>query len=153
MFFLERFMKDIKSLFEGKIKGILVFGKDIEKKYLSDFIGARVGHADVYARVKDEDDVQIILKIAYANRLNVVVRGAGTNLAGSTIPDGGVVLDVSDMNQILELDDETLTVTVQPGVILRDLIEYVEKEVTSTHQILLKKGLQLAVTSQLTQVA
>ena len=120
-------MKDIKSLFEGKIKGILVFGKDIEKKYLSDFIGARVGHADVYARVKDEDDVQIILKIAYANRLNVVVRGAGTNLAGSTIPDGGVVLDVSDMNQILELDDETLTVTVQPGVILRDLIEYVEK--------------------------
>ena len=126
-YFLEHFMKDIKSLFEGKIKGILVFGKDIEKKYLSDFIGARVGHADVYARVKDEDDVQIILKIAYANRLNVVVRGAGTNLAGSTIPDGGVVLDVSDMNQILELDDETLTVTVQPGVILRDLIEYVEK--------------------------
>ncbi len=43
-------MKDIKSLFEGKIKGILVFGKDIEKKYLSDFIGARVGHADVYQK-------------------------------------------------------------------------------------------------------
>lgn len=82
-----------------------------------------------------------------------MVRGAGTNLAGSTIPDGGVVLDVSDMNKILELDDETLTVTVQPGVILRDLIEYVEKEVTSTLQILPKRGLQLAVTSQLTQEA
>ena len=45
--FLERFMKDIKSLFEGKIKGVLIFGKDIEKKYLSDFIGARVGHAEM----------------------------------------------------------------------------------------------------------
>ena len=62
------------------------------------------------------------MKIAYANKLNVTIRGAGTNLAGSTIPDGGVVLDMSGMNKILKLDEDTLTITVEPGVILKDLI-------------------------------
>ena len=66
------------------------------------------------------------MKIAYANKLNVTISGAGTNLAGSTIPDGGVVLDMSGMNKILKLDEDTLTITVEPGVILKDLIKYVE---------------------------
>ncbi|MGN0901683.1 MAG: FAD-binding oxidoreductase [Succinivibrio sp.] len=119
---------DFKSLFKDAVKGEIFYGDEIEKKYLTDFVGAHVGHADVYVRVKDEEDVQNVLKIAYKNRLNVVVRGAGTNLSGCTIPDGGVVLDVSLMNRILDLDEENLTVTVEPGVLLKDLIAFVESK-------------------------
>lgn len=119
-------MSDIKALFEGKVKGELVFAPFIDKKYLSDFIGYYQGKADVYVKPVDDDDVQTVMKIAYANKLNVTIRGAGTNLAGSTIPDGGVVLDMSGMNKILKLDEDTLTITVEPGVILKDLIKYVE---------------------------
>ena len=119
-------MSDIKALFEGKVKGELVFAPFIDKKYLSDFIGYYQGKADVYVKPVDDEDVQAVMKIAYANKLNVTIRGAGTNLAGSTIPDGGVVLDMSGMNKILKLDEHTLTITVEPGVILKDLIKYVE---------------------------
>ena len=119
-------MSDIKALFEGKVKGELVFAPFIDKKYLSDFIGYYQGKADVYVKPVDDEEVQTVMKIAYANKLNVTIRGAGTNLAGSTIPDGGVVLDMSGMNKILKLDEDTLTITVEPGVILKDLIKYVE---------------------------
>ena len=119
-------MSDIKALFEGKVQGELVFAPFIDKKYLSDFIGYYQGKADVYVKPVDDEDVQTVMKIAYANKLNVTIRGAGTNLAGSTIPDGGVVLDMSGMNKILKLDEDTLTITVEPGVILKDLIKYVE---------------------------
>lgn len=119
-------MSDIKALFEGKVKGELVFAPFIDKKYLSDFIGYYQGKADVYVKPVDDEDVQTVMKIAYANKLNVTIRGVGTNLAGSTIPDGGVVLDMSGMNKILKLDEDTLTITVEPGVILKDLIKYVE---------------------------
>lgn len=120
-------MQDLKSLFEGKIKGTIATGCDIDPKYLTDFVGARHGKADVYVQALDEEDVKNTLVIANEHKLPVVVRGAGTNLTGSTIPDCGIVLDVSAMNKILSLDEETLTVTVQPGVLLKDLIAYVEE--------------------------
>lgn len=55
-------------------------------------------------------------------------RGAGTNLVGSTIPTkGGIVLDLSRMDRVLELDRDTMTITVEPGMLLQDLQAYVEE--------------------------
>ena len=55
-------------------------------------------------------------------------RGAGTNLVGSTVPvDGGIILDLSHMDKVLELDENTMTITVQPGLLLQDLQKYVEE--------------------------
>lgn len=119
-------MSELETLLRSKIKGQLLFAKEIETKYLTDFVGARVGTADAYVKALDEEDVKNTLVIASSTKTPVVVRGAGTNLTGSTIPDGGIVLDVSGMNRILNLDEETLTVTVEAGVLLKDLIEYVE---------------------------
>ena len=93
-------MADLKQLFEGRIKGRVVYGSDIDKKYLTDFVGSHVGFADAYVLVSDEEDVKTVLEIAYTNKIPVVVRGAGTNLSGCTIPEGGIVLDVSSMNRI-----------------------------------------------------
>ncbi len=42
--------------------------------------------------------------------------------------NGGIVLDLTGMNQILELDKETMTATVESGAVLKDFREYVEKE-------------------------
>ena len=55
-------------------------------------------------------------------------RGAGTNLVGSTIPTkGGIVLDLSRMDRVLELDRDTMTITVEPGMLLQNLQAYVEE--------------------------
>ncbi|MDO5352778.1 MAG: FAD-binding oxidoreductase, partial [Succinatimonas sp.] len=120
-------MTALQQALQEKIKGQIVFGKDIEEKFLTDFVGSHVGYANAYIKVLDEDDIQNALKLAYLHKASVVIRGAGTNLVGSTIPEGGIVLDVSGLNRILDLDDENLTVTVEPGVKLCDLIAYVEE--------------------------
>ena len=52
----------------------------------------------------------------------VVARGAGSGLAGGASPvSGGVVLDMSGMDRILEMDLENLQVIVEPGVVAEKL--------------------------------
>ena len=101
----------------------------IEKKYLSDNLERRIGSARAVVFPVSTQEVSELLKYAYANQIPVTPRGAGTNLVGSTVPHGdGIVIDVSLMNHILELDEETFTATVEPGVILQDFQAFVESK-------------------------
>ena len=100
----------------------------IPPEYLSDTLGRRKGEASALVFVKSTEEVSKLLQYAHANKIPVTPRGAGTNLVGSTVPvDGGIILDLSQMNRILELDTETMTVTVEPGLLLQDLQAYVEE--------------------------
>ena len=100
----------------------------IPPEYLSDTLGRRKGEASALVFAKSTEEVSKLLQYAHANRIPVTPRGAGTNLVGSTVPvDGGIILDLSQMNRILELDTETMTVTVEPGLLLQDLQAYVEE--------------------------
>src|SRR5690606_12423346 len=59
--------------------------------------------------------------------LPIIARGAGTGLSGATSPvKGELIIDLHLMNRILDLDTETMTLTVEPGVLLQDIQEYVE---------------------------
>ena len=67
------------------------------------------------------------MKYAYENNIPVTPRGAGTGLVGSSVAiEHGIMIDSSLMNHILELDEENLTITVEPGVLLMELAAYVE---------------------------
>ena len=68
------------------------------------------------------------MKYAYEQNIPVVVRGSGTGLVGACVPIyGGIMLETTLMNHILELDTENLTVTVEPGVLLMELSKFVEE--------------------------
>jgi glycolate oxidase len=72
-------------------------------------------------------EVSKIVKLCNEHRVPIVPRGSGTNLCAGTCPtEGGLVLLFTHMNSILEVDEENLTVTVQPGVVTLDLIHEVE---------------------------
>ncbi|OAT82098.1 glycolate oxidase subunit GlcD [Bacillus sp. MKU004] len=72
-------------------------------------------------------EVSEIVKLCNEHRVPIVPRGSGTNLCAGTCPtEGGLVLLFTHMNRILEVDEENLTVTVQPGVVTLDLINEVE---------------------------
>lgn len=59
-----------------------------------------------------------ILKLASTHQLPVYTRGAGTGLSGACLPvNGGIVLSTKKLNRILEIDQQNLTATVEPGVI------------------------------------
>lgn len=61
--------------------------------------------------------IQAIMRACGSMGIPVVARGAGTGLSGGALPDeNGIVLGLSRLNQILEIDTENLTARVQPGV-------------------------------------
>ena len=67
-------------------------------------------------------EVSALMKAAHRERIPVVPRGAGTNLSGGTIPiKGGIVLEMSLMNKILEIDTTNRRTVVEPGVVNLDL--------------------------------
>ena len=62
-------------------------------------------------------DVAFVVSLAHEHRVPVIPYGAGSSLEGHLLAvQGGVSLDVSRLNQIIALDAEDLTVTVQAGV-------------------------------------
>jgi len=78
---------------------------------------------------RNAKEVSEIVKVCNSNKVPIVPRGSGTNLCGGTCPtEGGLVLLFKHMNQILEIDEENLTVTVQAGVITLDMINAVEEK-------------------------
>lgn len=82
---------------------------------------------DAVVSPRNTKEVSEILKVCNENKVPIVPRGSGTNLCAGTCPtEGGIVLIFKHMNKILEIDEENLTVTVQPGVVTLDMISAVE---------------------------
>ena len=63
------------------------------------------------------EDVQTVLRACHRERVPFVARGAGTGLSGGATPlAGGVVVSLSRMNRILEIDLASQRIVVEPGV-------------------------------------
>ena len=63
------------------------------------------------------EDVQDIVRICAAHRVPIIPFGTGTSLEGHVnAPQGGVSIDVRDMNQVLAVHAEDLDCVVQPGI-------------------------------------
>ena len=78
---------------------------------------------------RNTEEVSQIVKLCNEHRIPLVPRGSGTNLCAGTCPtEGGIVLLFTHMNKLLELDEENLTVTVQPGIVTLDMIQAVEEK-------------------------
>lgn len=105
----------------------VVLQNAIPPSHLTDGLQLKYGQAEILVYPKTTAEVVEVVKFAKANNLNITTRGAGTNLVGSTIPNGGIILDLSLMTNIVELDKQTFTVTIQPGILLQDLQQFVEQ--------------------------
>ncbi len=114
--------------FQKVIEPNRIFTKnEISPDYGKDELGTIEKMPDVVIQVLTTLEVSIIMKYAYKFRIPVVIRGAGTGLVGGCVPiEGGIILDTSKMNNIIDLDENNLTLTVEPGVLLMDIYSYVE---------------------------
>jgi len=106
-----------------------VFYKErISEDYSHDELGDIHCYPDIVVQVLSAEEVSKVMKYAYENNIPVTPRGSGTGLVGAAVPVcKGIVIDMSRMNRILELDEENLTVTVEPGVLLMELSKFVEE--------------------------
>lgn len=72
-------------------------------------------------------DLGQVVALCVENDLPLVVRGAGTNLSGGSLPvPGCVVLLTNGLNRILEINDADMYAVVEPGVITAKLAQAVE---------------------------
>jgi glycolate oxidase len=77
-----------------------------------------VGLPDFVVRPENTSQVSQLIRLCSERQIPVTARGAGTGLAGGASPVlGGIVLDMSGMNRILEVDIENQQVIVEPGVV------------------------------------
>jgi glycolate oxidase len=74
-------------------------------------------------------EVSAILQVAHRAGMPVIARGMASGLAAGTVPfGGGLVLNLTRMNRILEIDAENMTATAQAGIITADLATAVEAQ-------------------------
>lgn len=67
------------------------------------------------------DELVKIVKFASSNHISLNLHGGGSSVTGASMPSGGLVVDLTAMNQILEIDESNLTVTIQAGARLKDI--------------------------------
>ncbi len=104
--------------------GRVVTDADVTAAHARDQAGlVPAGTPACLVRARSVDDVVQTLKLADEHLVAVVTRGAGTGLAGgANAVDGCIILDVSGMDRVLEIDPVARTATVEPGVINADLV-------------------------------
>ena len=79
--------------------------------------GAPLGKADVAVLPSSEEEVAAVLKLADRHLVPVVPWGGGSGSQGGAVAtEGGVVLDLTGLDDVVEVDEHSLTVTAQAGV-------------------------------------
>lgn len=105
----------------------VIRAQDLSEDFCHDEMPGQFAAPEVMTYVMNSTEVSLIMHYANQKRIPVTPRGQGTGLVGGAIPlYGGILLNLSRMNRILELDENNLTLTVEPGVLIMDIYEYVE---------------------------
>lgn len=83
---------------------------------------------DVVVHPGSVAEISQIMKLASEKKIPVFPRGAGTGFTGGSVPTaGGIVLGLTRLDKILEIDEENLVATIEPGVVTEDFQKAVEK--------------------------
>src|SRR5829696_3293444 len=78
--------------------------------------GTPLARPDVVVRPRTEEDVATVLGIAHEQRVPVVPWGGGSGTQGGALPiHGGIVIDLRSLDEVIEIDEISMTVTVQAG--------------------------------------
>ncbi|MFA7529470.1 MAG: FAD-binding oxidoreductase [Bacilli bacterium] len=105
----------------------LISGEAIVEEYAKDELGTVKNFPELVIKALSAEEISKIMRYCNENKIPVTVRGSGTGLVGGCVPlEGGIVLETTLMDQILELDEENLVLTVEPGVLLMDIASYIE---------------------------
>lgn len=103
------------------------FGQDLvlREQDLDDFGRDESGLAarpEALLRARNTEQISRLLTLANDKDFAVTPRGGGSGLAGGCVPfQGGVLLSLADMNEILSIDTRDMIAVTQPGVITQDL--------------------------------
>lgn len=101
---------------------------EIGEDFCHDELSGTHSRPDCLVKALSTAEVAAVMKYAAAHNIPVTPRGSGTGLVGGSVAIcGGILLDLSGMNRFLELDEENMTLTLEPGVLLMEVGKFVEE--------------------------
>lgn len=118
---LENIILDKSRIFQGD---------SIPKHYLEDDYVGKANSVFAVCLPKTHEEVKALVTYANESNLSIIARGAGTGLSGATAPihENELIIDLSLMKTIHDLDTHTMTLTVEPGVTLEEIQHFVESK-------------------------
>jgi glycolate oxidase len=103
-------------------KDNILAAPEVLKVYAYDGTTNWMHEPDVVLFPTNSREVSDILRLASREKIAVTPRGGGTNVSGGSIPiTGGIVLCMTKMDRILQIDRQNLSATVEAGIILQNL--------------------------------
>lgn len=79
-------------------------------------------------RPTSAEDVSKVLKAAQIHRVPVTTRGGGLTTEGESVAFGGLLLDMSSMNRVPEINPDAMTVRTQAGIFWHQLAEILRRD-------------------------
>ncbi len=95
------------------------------QNYLSDASNYK-GDAQALYIPEDAQELADLIKSLNQSQTRVTISGNGTGLTGSRVPEGGVIVSLEKLNNILQINEIEKYVVAESGVILKDLQDFVE---------------------------
>jgi FAD/FMN-containing dehydrogenase len=124
----------IPSDLEERLKAIVgergIVADDERAPYENDWRDAYHGRAAAVVRPASTEEVSRVAQLLSGLRIPMVPQGGNTSLCGASVPDGSgtqVVVNLSRMNRVRQVDPDNNTMTVEAGCILQTLQEVAEK--------------------------
>lgn len=108
--------------FESSISAERLLSEE-ERRFLAHDVYRAGTLPDVAVRPRNADELQSVVRAAVANDYAVVVRGGGVSYTDGYLPtrERTVLIDTTDLNRILEINERDMYVTVEPGISWSDL--------------------------------
>ncbi len=99
------------------------------ESYAADFSLTPKGKANYVVKLKNAEQIQEVIKLANENLMPVVPVSSKVHFNGCTIPkQGGIIMDLTGMNKIHEIDELNRRVRIEPGVTWEQLYKELAKK-------------------------
>jgi glycolate oxidase len=109
-------------------EAVITSHDDLEK-YSHDETEDLHHYPEVVARPKSAQEVSALMQLCNEHLIPVTPRGAGTGLSGGALPViGGLLIAMERFNNILNIDEQNLQATVEPGVITEEFMDKVAEK-------------------------
>ncbi|MEM0173585.1 MAG: FAD-binding oxidoreductase [Sulfolobaceae archaeon] len=94
---------------------------------LEEYLGKDLGKPPLVLSPSTTEEVSMILELANKYQVCIVPYGGGSSVVGGAYHNNCVVLDLSRLNRIIDFNEEDLTVTVEAGIKIKDLEDWLNK--------------------------
>ncbi|MFX1415079.1 MAG: FAD-binding oxidoreductase [Promethearchaeota archaeon] len=88
--------------------------------------------ADMIVRPKTSEEISEIVKIANKHKVHMVPRGGGADLVGGSVTQGGILIDLTRMNDIIEINEDNYYCEVECGITWGSLISQLHQKGLTT---------------------